>query len=163
MPPSGSPRSRGPRPFAQHQVSTTFLRVPVGDWPAVRRGLKTEFRSAVGGNVTQLWNVKCPTPVVAYAKVGPNYDYVLMVLEETWREPLGAISEESLHREGFRGERATAYAHFRRYMMTRERRHFTPTREVQVHRVRPWRDEDTAELSAILFTRLYGEFLDGLR
>ena len=88
--------TRGPKPWTQHRASTIFLRVPSADWIAVRHGIKREFR-AESGKVSQLWNVVCPVPVVAYrVDSSGRYDSALMVLEAVWREPLGAISPESL-------------------------------------------------------------------
>lgn len=146
---------RGPKPYTQRSASTVFLRVPREDWPLVKRGHKTEFRSGIGRNVTQGWNLVCPCPVVAYSvsKV-TGYDNRLMLLEETWREPLGAITPESLEREGF-----SSFAEFRRYFMARERRHFTPTREVSAWRLRPWESSDFSAMAESLLKKLYGDFL----
>lgn len=77
-----------------------------------------------------------------------------MVLEETWREPLGAITAESLEREGF-----PDMAHFRRYWMQREKRRFALTRMVQVFRVRPVRAGDEEAMGLALIERLYGDWL----
>lgn len=149
------PGSSGPKPFRQVRTSTIFLRVPTVDWQSVKRGRKTEFRSGVGRNITQLWQVQTPTPVVGYCQSRTRgYESALLLLEATWREPLGAITPESLQREGFE-----SFAHFRRYFMQRERRHFTPTREVQAYRVRPWQPSDFTPMADALLTRLYGDFL----
>lgn len=146
--------SSGPKPYTQRRASTIFLRVPSVDWAAVRRGDKTEFRSSVGRSVAQSWNVVTPCPVVAYhVSKARGHEHALMVLEATWREPLGAIQPESLQREGF-----DSYAAFRRYFMQRERRHFTPTREVACYRLRPWEPGDARELADLLLLRLYGEY-----
>jgi hypothetical protein len=95
--------SRGPKPWRQRRLSTTFLRVPYTDWPAVKRGLKAEFRAGSGNNqVPQLWGVHTPTLVVAYSIDSQHrHDGRLMVLESMVQEPLGAISAESLEAEGF--------------------------------------------------------------
>lgn len=144
------------RPWKQSQASTIFLRVPVEDWVAVKRGMKTEFRM-IGHGTSQMQHVKTPTPVVAY-RVGRTehaWEAVLMVLEETWQEALLAISPESLEREGFK-----EVAEFRRYWMRRTKARFRPTRMVRVFRVRPWRgEEDEREMGATLLRRLYGEHL----
>lgn len=151
--------SAGPKPYRQVRTSTIFLRVPVADWPLVKRGLKTEFRAGTGPNKTQPWAIKMPTPVVAYA-VRPRdgeHDAKLMVLEEAWLEPLGAISPESLEREGFK-----SLAEFRRYWFERERKRFQPTRNVLVYRVRPWDDRtDARHFADLILGRLYGDFLPG--
>jgi hypothetical protein len=43
-----------------------------------------------------------------------GHDAALMVLERCWREPVGAISDESLLREGY-----ATFADFRRYYKLR--------------------------------------------
>jgi hypothetical protein len=144
----------GPKPFQQHRASTTFLRVPAADWPLIARGAKTEFRGARGAS-SQLWSVEPPTPVVAYAIMRGVHEGHLMLLEEVRREPLGAISDESLRREGF-----SSFAEFRRYWMHREKRRFQPTREVFVYRVRPWLPSDRTKMATMLFDRLYGDWVD---
>jgi hypothetical protein len=146
--------TRGPKPWTQHRASTIFLRVPSSDWIAVRHGKKREFR-AESGKVSQLWNVECPVPVVAYRLDSHGrYDSALMVLEAVWREPLGAISPESLEAEGFE-----SFAHFRRAWCIREKRLFRPLHMTTVFRVRPWESEDERAMADALLERLYGEFL----
>lgn len=148
--------SRGPKPWTQRRLSTTFLRVPYGDWPAVKRGIKREFRAGSGNNqVPQLWGVKTPTLVVAYS-IDPQHrhDGRLMVLESMVQEPLGAISPESLEAEGF-----DSLAEFRTYWMAREHRRFTPTRMVFAYRVRPADVSDLDAFSCHALDHLYGEFL----
>lgn len=147
--------SRGPKPYTQRRASTIFLRVPVRDWPAVKRGYKTEFRAGSGKNaVPQLWGVPMPTPVVAYTVRNGRHDALLMMLEECWQEPLGAISPESLEREGFED-----LAEFRAYWMERERKRFTPTRQVFAYRVRAFTAADVDPCAGAIFAHLYGEFL----
>lgn len=149
----------GPKPWSQFEARTTFLRVPSFDWPSVKQGRKTEFRAS-GQQVTQLWNVKPPTPVVAYMvrRIG-GHESRLMILEATWREPLGAIGEDSLQREGFE-----SIAHFRRYWMERHKQRFKPLLEVQVYRVRPFTLGDREAMALALLDKLYGEHMpDGAR
>lgn len=144
-----------PKPWSSYSARTVFLRVPTVDWAAVKVGSKTEFRAAGGKEITQLWNIKVPTPVVAYTvRSGGVYDKALMVLEATWREPLGAISPESIQREGY-----PDMAHFRRYWMSRTHRRFTPLTSVQVYRVRAWQNGDLTALGEALLQRLYQEHL----
>jgi hypothetical protein len=146
--------TRGPKPWTQHRASTIFLRVPSAEWTAVRHGQKREFRSE-SGKVSQLWNVECPVPVVAYRLDSHGrYDSALMVLEAVWREPLGAISPESLEAEGFE-----SFAHFRRAWCIREKRRFRPLHLTTVFRVRPWQPEDERDMADALLGRLYGSFL----
>lgn len=148
--------SLGPRPFTQRRVSTTFLRVPSRDWPAVKRGYKSEFRAGSGkGAVPQLFGVETPCPVVAYTIRNGRYEAQMMVLEALWQEPLGAISPESLEREGFK-----TFADFRTYWIERERKRFRPTRQVFAYRVRQWAPRDADHLAGQLFRHLYGEFFD---
>lgn len=148
--------SRGPKPWHQRRLSTTFLRVPYGDWPAVKRGLKTEFRAGSGNNqVPQLWGVKPPTLVVAYSIDSQfRHEGRLMVLEDMRHEPLGAIDAGSLEAEGF-----ASLAEFRAYWIAREHRRFTPTRMVFAYRVRPYTVGDLDIFGDAALTHLYGEFL----
>lgn len=142
-----------PEPWRQFEARTTFLRVPLGDWPAVRIGAKTEFRAS-GRAVTQLWNVTCPMLVVGYVVRRARYDSRLFVLEETHTEPLGAISPESLTREGF-----ASMAEFRRYWIGRTKQRFKPLTSAQVYRLRPASREDVVTLGLKLIERLYQEHL----
>lgn len=145
--------SSAPKPWSQYEARTTFLRVPAADWPKVKQGIKTEFR-ATGRGITQLWNVKTPTPVVGYAHYAGRWDSRLLVLEDTRQETLGAISPESLEREGFE-----SMAHFRRYWMGRTHRRFPPMARVQVYQVRVFTADDTVVLGSAMLQRLYGEHL----
>lgn len=146
---------KGPKPYTKRQASTIFLRVPHADFGLVRAGKKTEFRVGGGGSRSpQLWGVEFPTPAVAYTiRRSGEYKHALVVVEEFWREPLGAISPKSLECEG-----QPDIAHFRRYWMTRNHTDFKPTREVSVFRVRPWTGDDRAYMARLLFHRLYGDF-----
>ncbi len=151
MPANGA---RGPNPYRQHQTSTVFLRVPRADWAAVKHGAKREFRAASGRH-SALWNVATPSPAVAYTiNTRGEYDGALIVLENVWREPLGAISEESLTAEGF-----ATFPEFRRAWMLREKRRFPPLRMTTVYRVRPWADHDATCMGCALLRHLYGDFL----
>lgn len=131
-----------------------FLRVPLEDWPEVKIGHKTEFRGKPGSISGLKW-VDPPTPVVAYAYSRMRgYDEALMVLEDRFQEPLLAISEESLAREGHE-----SVAHFRRYWMRREGKLFNPTALVTAFRVRLWQVGDTRTFADRLLEKLYGDFL----
>lgn len=143
-----------PKPFPISRAATVFLRVPADDWAAVKLGYKREFRAA-GHGYPALFRVQTPTAVLAYAtRDGERYESQLMVLEKTWREPLGAISPESLAREGFE-----SIAHFRRYWIARTKRRFKPMAEVQAFVVRRFDpDTDPDALGRVLFERLYGTF-----
>lgn len=139
-----------PSPWPQYEVRTTFLRVPTIDWAAVKLGIKTEFR-ATGRAATQLWNVTTPCPVVGYrVSKGAGHDSRLLVLESTWSEPLGAISPESLAREG-----VSSLAEFRSYWSRRTEHRFPPLQTVQVYRVRPLLTDDRVPLACGLLEKLY--------
>lgn len=127
-----------------------FLRVPGGDWAAIRRGFKREFR--LTGQA--LLNLQTPTPVVVYTTRNGGYEEILMVLESAHREALGAISPTSLQAEGF-----PSVAHFRRYWMQRTGKRFRPLDICSVYRVRPWTDADMDLMGRTLLERLYGDFL----
>lgn len=152
--------SSSPKPWKQYTAVTTFLRVPRGDWTAVKIGAKTEFRAS-GRGVTLLNRVTPPVAVVAWTiDASRQHHSALMVLEETWAEEVGAIAgrPESLEREGFE-----SMAHFRRYWMARKGfRPFDFMERVQVYRVRPWRDDDLDDLGRRLIQRLYAEHLPNL-
>lgn len=144
----------GPKPYTQRKAQTLFLRVPYSEWTTVTTGRKTEFRASPR-SCSQFWDVEPPLPVVAYS-IFPSRGFkrTLMVLEDSWREALEAISEESLRREG-----QPDIAHFRRYWMVREKTAYKPTRMVTVFRVRPWQGaSDEARMGERLFERLYGEY-----
>lgn len=149
------PGSGGPKPWRQSQLRTTFLRVPADDWPAVKIGAKTEFRTS-GYHSSTLIGVKCPIPVVGYRVTNErtDHDSLLLVLEQVWIEPLASLSDESLAREGF-----PDFAHFRRYWMGRTKRRFRPLDKVQAHRVRIFTQEDRGPMGDALLRHLYGEHL----
>lgn len=128
----------------------------MADWPLVRRGFKTEFRGEIGKQAT-VFNVRTPTPCVAYATTrGQSPDARLMILEKCWQEELGLISEESLRREGF-----ADLAEFRRYWIGRHRngKRFQPTKKVFVYQLRPWDESERDTMADLIFRRLYGDFL----
>jgi hypothetical protein len=146
--------SRGPKPYTQHQASTAFLRVPAEDWPAVKGGFKTEFRAQPGKSSGAMFT-DLPTPVVAwsYSRVS-GHDAQLMILLDRFTEPLMAISPESLEREGH-----PSIAHFRRFIMRRERKRFDALKEATAYVLRPFEPGDLREQADRLLERLYGDFL----
>ena len=150
--PMASDGSHGPKPWQKVKVSTPFVRVPHAEWNAVKLGYKREFRTNTS---VSLFAVQTPTIVVAYAidTLG-RYEAKLMVLEELWQEPLGAISPESLTAEGF-----ATLAEFRKHWMSREHRRFRPTRNIFVYRVRLADADDLVEQGQRLVELIYGEFL----
>lgn len=122
----------------------------------MKRGYKTEFRlNGRNGSYPVLLQIQLPTAVVGYMsrRATDEHERHLLVLEDSWTEPLGAISPDSLEREGF-----ADFAHFRRYWTGRTKTRFRPLGRVQVFRVRPFTPDDIAVVGAVLFNRLYGEF-----
>jgi hypothetical protein len=143
------------RPYPQRTAKTLFLRVPRVDWPRVKIGEKTEFRTRPREG-SDLLSVNPPTPVVAYSVDGNGkYDRQLMVLLERRFEPLFAITEDpdAIAREGF-----DSYEEFRAYWRRRRHGAYAPMERVFVWRVRLWEDDDDRTFGARLFTRLYGEY-----
>lgn len=150
----GAKGGSSPQPWTQHTLTTLFLRVPSTDWAAVTHGSKTEFRAAGTASLSRHWDIHVPTPVVAYTVRSGQHLSKLLVLTAVWREPLGAISAESLQREGF-----PEMAHFRRYWMSRTHRRFTPLTSVMVYRLAPFTPDVVAQLGVAMLTKLYKEHL----
>jgi hypothetical protein len=141
--------------FPRAHAYTQYLRIPLVDWPAISQGHKTEFR-AVGRDSTHANLLQAPAPIVGWTRqrFRSDVERALLVLEETWTEPLMAITPDSLAREGFRSHRE-----FRRYWNRRHRVGFKPLSTVNVYRLRPWREGDRDWLAALLMEHLYGEWL----
>lgn len=108
-----------------------------------------------GPSAIALHALSLPLPCVAY-RLHPQYGYdaALMVLEDVWREPLGAIGEESIGNEGY-----ASMSEFRRAWVIREKRRFPLLAPVTVYRLRPWAPEDAAAMGDALLRQLYGDFL----
>lgn len=152
----GRDGGRAPTPYTQRHASTLFLRVPALDWPRVKIGEKTEFRT-LPRESSRVALAKCPTLVVAYERTGlGHYDAQTMVLEEHRYEPLFAISDdaEGIGREGF-----DSYDHFRRYWRARRHGVYRPMEKVHVWRLRPLRGGDVEFFGARLVDHLYGDWL----
>lgn len=152
-----------PKNYQRVDAHTLIVRVPRVDWQAIKSGRKTEFRT-VGRYSPRGWaNLATPVPLLAYSmqRFRDEAETTLLVLEESWVEPLGSISTESLAREGFHGERAEALFEFRRYWRNRHQRvGFRPLTNVLCLRVRPLRPVDYPEAGLMLLRRLYGEHLE---
>lgn len=153
------PRQTQSRPRPR-RFTTKVLHVAQGDWPLVKRGLKTEYRHRIKDTRRRRYLHDTPSPVVLSPTKG--HDFALAVLEATWFEPLGAISPESLQREGFE-----SFAEFRRYwVLQREfnKRRFKAEDPAVVFRVRlATTDEDFTYCGRLLLARLYAPWLPGLR
>jgi hypothetical protein len=144
-----------PAGLTRRRASTLFLRAPFGDWTALMQGAKTEFRVPNMGAGAA--NIHAPTPVVIYATTSRGTTKTkLMVLVEHRRERLIDIVEDqaALMREGM-----PSYDHFRTYWRRRTRRPYRPLDKVEVFRVAPWLPEKREGLGALLFDRLYGEYV----
>lgn len=132
------------------QAGTLILRPHPSDWLAVRYGQQTEFRTVVGLPE----RVVTPSPVVLWRRRASQVESVLFLLEAAWREPLGAVSEESLARSA-----CASLAEFRERWVAARRRYFDATKQVCVWRVRAWRDGDAEAMGGALLHRLYGPYL----
>lgn len=146
------------RPIPRAFARTAFLRIPRGDWAVITVGEKTEFRSPGGPGVPPLGMLKPPSPVVVYSPAsgfgGTELLFALMVLVECWKEPLGALSPESLANEGF--ESVDTFRRYWKDRFNRRRRAWDPTRPVSVFRLRPWSGKDDEEFfGQLLLERLY--------
>lgn len=123
------------------------------DWVEVLSGAKTEVRIYGNRNVVER---DCPCPCVLYTPnpiIGLPPQTALGVLEEQWVEPLGAISPESLEREGFPDDLDGFRAYFaQRY----PKGGFRPLAKVVVRRVHPM--VDAGPWKDWLWDRLYGDF-----
>lgn len=143
-------------PFKPRAATALFLQVPYDDWPRIKIGEKTEFRTRAF--VMSAAPRFLPTPIVAYVVNGlGEADCRVMVLEDKRYEPLFNIAEdaEAVAREGYE-----SYDHFRRYWRARHGGEYWPSRKVHVWRVRPWCEEDSADLGATVVGWLYGEYFD---
>jgi hypothetical protein len=147
-----------PRPLAQHQAKTVFVRCPSAMWSAVSTGKVTEFRAATG-NAPQLWKCPLPTLAVIYRRrpAIAQWDYRVMLLEAIRREALATISMEGLARAGYQGERPEAFARFRRDWCIHEKKRFEPLRTVIVFTVRLAQEGDRDAVGRALVEHLYGD------
>lgn len=125
------------------------LQIPVADFGPVAAGRKRELRHA-GGRLRPE-HVTCPQPIVGWTTRGGEVKRALLVLEECWTEPLGAISPASLEAEGFEDLQS-----FRRYWRQRTSK-FRPLDTVVCYRLRPFVEDDLSGLWLDIFDRLFGE------
>lgn len=121
----------------------------------VRHGAQREFRAK---DTPLKWDLlKTPTPVVAFRdSQSLGRQEILMVLEDSWTEPLGAISRESLA-----AECCESIGEFRRKWLNRTGRRFPPNQNVRVFRVRPLTSDDRAIFADMIFEHLYGPWASG--
>lgn len=135
------------------RFTTPFLRIPAQDWASVVHGAKTEFRQPGGASTPSL--TLRPAVVVGWClrRHGPR-EHRLLVLEDCWREMLGAITPESLEAEGFGTLREFATYWRRRYQSAG----YKPLSIVLAYKVRPFRPADFDDFAGGLFEHLYGAF-----
>lgn len=133
------------------RVETRFLRVPGSEWAEIAHGEKTEVRHHVGYAAWLVRDAVPPEPIIAYSVLHSGRREKLMVLEQTWTEPLGSISPDSLRREGCENFADFRVAWKRRF----NRGRWNPLNNVGVFRLRPWADEDAADFGERLLRRLY--------
>lgn len=118
----------------RRKVSNVILMVPDTDWAAVLSGSKTMFRSYSRRYLPTI----LPTLAIAWRRGPTGLQTKTIVLEDTWQEPLGTVSEEDLRDEGF-----ATLSDFRRYFEVRyPKGGYRPLATVQVYRVRPLREGD---------------------
>lgn len=144
-----------PRPSQLHAVAakTLLIQPHATDWLPLKYGRKGEFRTTPrGGAFPDM--IPCPTPAVLWRPVASRLETIPVVLEEAWTEPLGAISEESLGREGYASLRE-----FRARWVASRHAYFDATRKVCVWKVRLWGDGDGEAMGQRLLERLYGPYL----
>lgn len=150
---------RQPREILRKDLRNTRLHIPRLDYNEIRVGAKREYRN-YGRRTFE--GLTFPTPAVGYCQrewwqpehLHEGIDTCLLVIEDSWTEPLGAISAESLAAEGFEDIGA-----FRRYFAERyPNGGFRALANVIVYRVRPLTDEDEAAFAEAMWTRLYGRY-----
>lgn len=140
----------------QHKLKTPFVTVPTVDWSAVTTGAKTEFRLRPGIAMPLASNLPFfPILIVAYARFRMGRLERLMVLEDSWMEPLRAITPDSLAREGFE-----TLAQFKRYWNLRNRSGYRPLANIIVVRVRPLRHGDFELIGERLVEHFWGEWTE---
>lgn len=133
--------------LGRRTLNRRMIYVPQADWPSIRRGAKEEFRGSGAA-----WGLDdLPFPVALYSTVrNGGYEVRMAVLTACWKEPLGAISAESLEAEGHE-----SLADFRQWWVNNRRPNFNVLQNVTVFRVRPWQDQDSDEMAHVLLDRLY--------
>lgn len=139
-----------PPPVRLQQIR---IEVPRREWAPVSTGHKAEFR-VPGRRATTKFPAPCPTPALIYVTGIYETHQRLIVLEDTWTERLGEISEESILREG-----ASSLAEFRHLWCARANTRFRPLDPVRVYRVRLFTPDDADAMGRVLLDRLYGEHL----
>lgn len=118
-------------------------------------GVKTEWRRY---GVPQTVEASDDRPVLIYSirSTDGEPEIAHAILEASWREPIGAISAESLEREGFPGD----LAGFRRYIEGRyPNGGYRPLAYCRVYRVRLWTPQDTAAMGEWALRALFGDGL----
>lgn len=147
-------RERVPRPASYVRNFPVYVD-PV-DWADVTSGRKSELRKYGQSKPLPGRERKFPAACVFYTErsVG-EIQTALGVVEDQWNEPLGAISPESLAREGFPDD----LPGFRRYFAARyPRGGFRPLAGVVVQVIRPMNDDDATRTMLETWEHLYGRY-----
>lgn len=142
----------------QARMATTLtLKVPRVDWAAVIAGAKTQFR-ACGRGYPTFDKVELPRPVVLYSRqpFRAEPETRIAVLENVYKEPLAAITDEGLAAEG-----VADLAEFRRYWIERHTRGggFKPLAIVNVYCIALWQDDDLERFGDVFMRYFYGPWL----
>lgn len=129
------------------------LSVPRIDWVAITSGEKREFRRY------KFWQKPpfLPRPIVIYSvhSLTGEYDVDVAIFEDSWEEPLGVITPESLANEGY-----DSVSEFRSYFQERyPRRGWRPLDRVVVYKLRPFTEDDRRENADMIFDHLFGRWI----
>lgn len=147
-------RERVKRPQAYVRNFPVYID-PV-DWADVIAGRKRELRKYGQSKPLPGHERIFPAACVFYSeRQAGGIVTALGVVEEQWNEPLGAISPESLEREGFPDD----LPGFRRYFSARyPRGGFRPLAGVVVQVVRTMNDDDATRTMLEMWEKLYGRY-----
>ena len=162
-PPPVAKKGDGPDHRAlKRRVENLIIRVPRVEWANVSLGVKEMFRTYHPGGIASDYErrmlpvgVELPRPVLLASHINGSVAAPAILLEHR-HEPLGTITENDLHAEGFEYLPAFRYYWKRRYQTIGWR----PWSMVNVFRVRPWVAKDDEWVSRWLVDQLYGEWME---
>jgi hypothetical protein len=155
----GRAKYRTPGELLRRDARNTRIHLPRVDYSDISVGAKREYRNY---GYRRFDGLSFPAPAVGYCardwwtptSLRDGIDTCLLTIEDSWVEPLGAISPESLANEGF-----TDIADFRRYFTERyPRGGFRALANVVVYRVHPMTVEEAAEFAAAHWSKMYGQY-----
>lgn len=165
-PPPAERRStaRADQALIRH-TSNLLVKVSPIDWDFVALGAKQMFRFYDGRGSVIPRETPCPRPCLLYSvthtgsyKTGnraAHWEHCLGTLLSVSRQPLGAISDADIRKEGF------ANIHeFRAYWSRKyTKRGWRPWDEVTVVECRPLQPGEYANAAMRVFEQLYGEWM----